>query len=220
MILLLQGCFSETEVKGIKEVAELYGGRVTYQKSVGTSGKYFKVKISDTDSPLLLDNTMELAAHNIAMMVFAEFSEKERSEYDGIQIELNNPDATITRKVDRVLIEQLLKQRDAYKKEIPLVISGDYRNYYNKLGSNITSHYSIDSFLALTDDISVKMGPVKAELLELGVDTAVLNDTAYAFFVTIYKAANDSSQLLTKTAYLLNEESDHIFGFNFKLLNN
>tara|TARA_R110002074_G_scaffold209113_5_gene378052 strand:- start:1763 stop:2056 length:294 start_codon:yes stop_codon:yes gene_type:complete len=85
--ILMVGCASETQQKGLDEVAEIYDAKVSYSKGFSSSlgkktVKRFNVKLSDSKS---LDSLpIAESSANIALTVFKNFDDDEKNSYTHI----------------------------------------------------------------------------------------------------------------------------------------
>ena len=93
------GCTSQTEKKGIKDIADFYGCKVSY--SIGSelstkynSKKYFELKLSESD--YLNSIHPDVAASNSALIFYRSLSDGEKSNYSHIKcvIEQNSNKTT------------------------------------------------------------------------------------------------------------------------------
>ncbi len=93
LTLLLVGCVSENEQKGLDQIAALYDAQTSYSKSFNSemgskTMKKFNVKISESKRIDTLEPTVTTA--NIAMLMYESFTQKEKSDYTHIDVELIN----------------------------------------------------------------------------------------------------------------------------------
>lgn len=92
--ILMAGCASETQQKGLDEIAEIYDAKVSYSKGFNSSlgkktVKRFNVKLSDSKS---LDSLpIAESSANIALTVFKNFDADEKNSYTHIYTEYINP---------------------------------------------------------------------------------------------------------------------------------
>ncbi len=215
--ILMQGCvFSETERGALTEIAESYGGKITIAKGTSTSGKYYEVTLSETSTPLQLDRSMEIAAHNISMMVYKSMDTINRNTYDEIRIVLNTGDIEISRTVSVALAKILVEGVEKNRKHADEIKLGQFESFYTQMDTGIRNTYPLDSFLLLTDKVFSRSGAVEAAY-PIGVDTVLLDDIVYARYIDIYRAIDDTlSDVLITRVYKLNE-MDSVYGFTFDL---
>ncbi len=91
--LLLIGCASENEQKGLDKIAELYNAKTSYSKDLSSSAgkktiRQFNVKVSESKLIDSLQPTVTSA--NIALLVFENMSKEEKNKYTAIDVELVN----------------------------------------------------------------------------------------------------------------------------------
>lgn len=93
IVILMVGCASETQQKGLDEVAQIYDAKVSYSKGFSSSlgkktVKRFNVKLSD--SKLLDSLPIGETSANIALTVFKNFDDDEKNNYTEIYTEFIN----------------------------------------------------------------------------------------------------------------------------------
>lgn len=92
-LVLLGSCASESEQKGLQAISAEYEGNATYSKSFNSSMgqqtfKSFNVRLSNSARIDTLPPAVTTG--NIARMAYESFSEKERSSYTHVSVELIN----------------------------------------------------------------------------------------------------------------------------------
>lgn len=130
IVLLFVGCASETEQKGLDQIADLYDAKTSYSKgfssAVGTETiRQFDVKVSESKLIDSLPPTVTTA--NIAMLVYESLTEDEKSKYDQIYVQLVNLKLdTASYTYPTQVLDNLSEKAKVYKRFSESLVSGDY----------------------------------------------------------------------------------------------
>lgn len=91
-VICLISCASESEQNGLGKIADIYDATTSYSKSFNTYNgekvSSFNVKVSESTMIDSLQPTVTTA--NIATLIYGSMKEKERGDYDHIDVELVN----------------------------------------------------------------------------------------------------------------------------------
>ncbi len=219
-MILLQSCtaeYSDTELAGIAAVHEQYKGNITYSKHFGSEGDYLLVKLTDTEVPLEMDNTLEIAGHNIGLILYDHFTEQERDQYDWIRIEVSSSKGVQNRTVSMGMIRRIWIANAQCIRDLNFMATGNYGAYYNNLKLRLQGQFTPTSFDSLTQAVFNEGGDVLAPV-ELGIDTFGYRGTIVGSYHFLFKSAIDSTpKLLYHVTYLLTGE-DSIIDFSLKVL--
>lgn len=219
-ILLLQSCtaeYSDTELAGIAAVHQLYQGNITYSKHFGDDGDYFLVKLTDTEIPLELDYTLEIAGHNIGLMMLEHFTEEERNQYYWIKVEVVTSKGPQNRTVSMGILQKIWDKRNQSKKDLELLTDGHYQDYYYQLKTHQQQQFVPEQFDSLVGAIFVETGALAAPI-ELGVDTIGYKGKIIGTYYYGFKSATDGTIRLAYRATYALTETDSIIDFSLQSL--
>ena len=218
-ILILPACaqFSDTEMAGTKDVHELYQGEMTYGKNHSADGDYFWIKLTDTDIPLELDNTMEIAGNNIGLMMYQHLTPDERTEYDWIKVELETATGKLSRTISMGILNKIWNMDKRSRDDLDLLAKGGYSAYYAKLKTRQQQQFTQVVFDSLLANVFAETGTLSAPI-EMGIDTFGHRDTIIGTYYFVFKSDIDSTpRLMYRASYLLTG-NDSIIDFGLQSL--
>lgn len=218
-IMLLQSCaeYSDTELAGIAAVHQLYQGKITYSKQFGSGGDFFLVKLVDTEIPLELDNTLEIAGHNIGLIMFEHFTKEERDQYDWIKVEVVTSQGPQNRTVSMGIIRMMWNMEARSRKDLADLAGGDYNGYYQKLKLHVQQQFVPEKFDSAVASIFVETGALN-QPIALGIDTVAQNGSIVGTYYYVFKSAVDSTPRLAYRASYLLTGNDSIVDFAMQSL--
>jgi hypothetical protein len=219
LVMMLFSCaeFSDTEMAGTKEVHELYQGKMTYGKNHSADGDFFWITLSDTEIPLELDNTMEIAANNIGLIMYQHFTPDERTEYDWIKVMLETKTGNLSRIVSMGLLNKIWNMEKRSRNDLELLYKGDYSAYYTKLKTRQQQQFTPAVFDSLLANVFAETGSLSPPI-EMGIDTLGYRDTIIGTYYFVFKSDIDSTpRLMYRASYLLTD-NDSIIDFGLQSL--
>ncbi len=219
-VLLMQSCaaeYSDTELAGIEAVHELYQGNITYSKHFGDEGDYFLIKLTDTEVPLELDNTLEIAGHNVGLIMFEHFSKEERGLYDWIKLEVVTSKGPQNRTVSMGMIRTIWNMEARSRDDLKLLETGKYGDFYVKLKAHQQRQFAPAVFDSLVGVVFAETGALNPPIA-LGVDTLGYKDTIIGTYYFVLKSAIDSTPRLAYRASYLLTDNDSIIDFGLQSL--
>jgi hypothetical protein len=219
LVLALSSCaeFSDTEMAGATEVHELYQGSVTYGKNHNADGDFFWITLANTDIPLELDNTMEIAANNVGLIMYRHLTPDERAEYDWIKVVLETKTGNLSRVVSMGLLNKIWNMEKRSRDDLDLLAKGEYSAYYAKLKTRQQQQFTPVVFDSLLANVFAETGTLSAPI-EMGIDTFGRRDTVIGTYYFVFKSDIDSTpRLMYRASYLLTG-NDSIIDFGLQSL--
>lgn len=197
-------------------VVQAYGGKILpYEANADETN--FVVHLAETTVPLEIDPTFEVAAHNIALLVFEGLNKAQQDKYQGITIILATDSGSITRTVEKPLIVMMLQKRQQAIASAEMIRKAQAPEYFALAEHKIRERYGVDTFQLFLNGILKASGPLMPAY-PLGIDTVIVRDTLFANYVYLFRSAQDSTpKLLYKSGYML-QGGDSIFGFSLNPL--
>jgi hypothetical protein len=135
--LFFIGCISDSQQEGLDHVGAFYNATTSYSKSFKTSTgegskNIFSIKVSNSQ---MIDSLNEVVTSpNIALMLFDNFTEKEKKAYTYVDVELikNNSD-TISMQYSPKALALALDQLSIYNDFSDKLVSKDYKGIVNMI---------------------------------------------------------------------------------------
>lgn len=218
-MVLMQSCakYSDTELAGVAAVHQLYQGNISYSKHFGAEGDYFLVKLTNTEIPLELDNTLEIAGHNIGLMMYEHFTEDERKQYDWVKVEVVTSKGPQSRTVSLGILAGIWDKRAQSLADLQLLTEGRYQAYYRRLKTQQQQQFVPEQFDSLVGAIFTETGALAAPI-ELGVDTVGYKKQVVGTYYYGLKSATDGTIRLAYRATYALTETDSIIDFSLQSL--
>ncbi len=164
---VLTSCASETETKAVQEIANFYGGRVSYSKGVATSTSegsklYFELKLSD--SPYINSVEAEEPGSFSAFAVYRNLSEEEKEKYTHIKTSIEQQAGDSKKTTEFEYTVQKLKTVEAKLSKIKLLQETLKHRHYGQLtelmDSSAFSNFDMKAFYAQLDTIANACGEI------------------------------------------------------------
>ncbi len=149
VFLFLIGCASETEQKGLDDIAKLYNAKTSYSKGFNSSPgqetvRQFNVKVSE--SKLIDSLAPTVTSANIALLVYESLTKSEQEKYNGIEVELVNlKQDTAAYFYPREVLEKISKKSILYKEFSENLVTRDFKKIVPLLSTEILENSNIIS---------------------------------------------------------------------------
>jgi hypothetical protein len=166
-LFVLVGCASETETRAVHEIANFYGGRVSYSKGVAASTtegskKYFELKLSE--SQYINSVAAEEPASFSALTIYRNLSEEEKDKYTHIKTSVEQQAGDSEKTTEFEYTIQKLKTVEAKLALIkPLQEILKHRHYEQltqQLDSSAFRNFDMKTFYAQLDTIASACGEI------------------------------------------------------------
>lgn len=219
--LLILSCVSENQQKALDEIALVYDAKTSYSKGVSKSVgdktvSYFRVLVSESD---IIDSMRpEIAAGNIALMVYANFNDEEKKKITHVEVDIipkSDPKNNVMRSF---LVEELevpyLQSRifDNFSK---VIINNDFVAMAAMIDPQYRHPEDADNISAYIHQHIAVNGPIK-EYRRLGYGLQIFEDKTQNFQYNGHFVFENDEKLNYAVETYDKANNDYIYRFEIK----
>lgn len=220
-ISFLASCASDTQQKGLDNIAKHYDATTAFSKGFNTKNnkttRYFQIIISN--SKMLDSLRPDVTLSHIAMMLLSDLTEEEQDNYNFIKVAyINNSQDTIKYRYPIQVLKQGIDQVALFTEFSDKVVAEKYTDAVSMLDPLLLEKNTAIQFENYIKNLTAKHGKVIGykrlgfgALSENGVDLFQFN--GYLSFADYYK----KPYIITMTKDVAN---DYIMGYNFNVSKN
>ena len=148
--IFMVGCASESQQKGLDEIAAYYDANTSFSKnysnSVGTK-KITTFNIKITDSKMLDSLRADITCSNIALMLFDSFTEEEKKDYNYINVELiKKGNDTLSYSYNPEILNIGIDQVSIFTDFSEKLLAKDYKGVFNNIEPSLIQSNSLLQF--------------------------------------------------------------------------
>lgn len=217
IIVFLTSCISDTQQQGLNEVSALYHAKTSYSKGFNKSAgqktiKHFNIDVSDSE---MIDSLNAVTTcPNIALIVYKNFTEKEKKTYTHIHVELETKKDTVAFNYEPKVLENGLQQVSMFTEFSENLLAKNYNGMIKQINTELIIK-DLEIKLKNYFDILIKQhGDIK-KYIRTGFGSVNLKNGEKLFRFSGYLTFNDGYNRFYFVNVSMDTKNKKIQGYDF-----